>query len=95
LKIDELQEAKGMAEKANQDGKTFYFPVPAGTPYSIIAEPVNKFEVELANKEVNIPEMSDSPTMPKSWVIKGEKDQLIKAREHIIKKMEEMLEKFK
>jgi len=95
LKIDELQEAKGMAEKANQDGKTFYFPVPAGTPYSIIAEAVNKFEVELANKEVNIPEMSDSPTMPKSWVIKGEKDQLIKAREHIIKKMEEMLEKFK
>jgi sugar-specific transcriptional regulator TrmB len=95
LKIDELQEAKGMAEKANQDGKTFYFPVPAGTPYSIIAEAVNKFEVELADKEVNIPEMSDSPTMPKSWVIKGEKDQLIKAREHIIKKMEEMLEKFK
>ena len=56
---------------------------------------MNKFDVELADKEVNIPEMSDSPTMPKSSVIKGEKDQLIKAREHIIKKMEEMLEKFK
>ncbi len=84
-----------MAEKSNRDNKSFYFPVPAGTPYSIIAEAVNRFDVELADKEVNIPEMSDSPMMPKTWIIKGEKDELVKAREFIIKKMGEMLEKFK
>lgn len=84
-----------MEKKENQVTSTFYFPVPAGTPYSIIAEAVNRFDVELADREVSVPEMSDSPTMPKSWVIKGEKDNLIKAREFIISKMEEMLERFK
>ncbi len=84
-----------MAKNPSQKTTVFYFPVPAGTPYSVIAEAVNRFSVELADQEVSIPEMSDSPTMPKSWVIKGEKDNLIKAREFIIKKMEEMLERFK
>ncbi len=84
-----------MVDKVTRERETFYFPIPAGTPYSVIAEAVNKFGVELTDKEVNIPEMADSPMMPKSWVIKGEKDQLIRAREYIVKKMEEMLEKFK
>lgn len=84
----------GEGEKEGE-AKTYYLPIPAGTPYSVIAEAVNKFGVELAEKEVVVPGIGENEAAPMAWVLTGSKESLEKAQEFIIKKMIEVLERFK
>ncbi|MEM0286115.1 MAG: hypothetical protein QXW34_03135 [Candidatus Methanomethyliaceae archaeon] len=73
--------------------KKYLMPIPAGTPYSIISEAVNKFGVELT--EVPIKEaMIDNGNPPMMWVLKGDYENLVKAKEFIIEKLKEVLKKF-
>jgi hypothetical protein len=84
-----------MSTQDEKKGKICYRAIPPGTPYSVLAEATNRFNVELAEKEVMIPEVADSNVTPRAWILKGEKEELMKAEEFIYNKMLKMLEKFK
>ncbi|MCS7097959.1 MAG: hypothetical protein NZ922_03150 [Candidatus Methanomethyliaceae archaeon] len=73
--------------------RKYLMPIPAGTPYSIIAEAVNKFGIEIV--EVPIKEaMLNNENPPMMWALKGNYENLIKAKEFIRKRLEEVLKKF-
>jgi len=84
-----------MSSKDESDGKLCYMPIPAGTPYSVIAEATNKFSVELSERDLMTPENADGTMTPKAWILRGEKEKLLKAKEFIISRMNEMLERFR
>ena len=78
-----------------KEEKQYYMPIPAGTPYSVIAEAVNRFGVELTEKEVIVPGIGENEAAPLAWVLVGSKENLERAHEFIVKKMAEMLERFR
>lgn len=79
----------------NEDQKkTFFMPIPAGTPYSIIAEATHRFRVELVEKTVQVPSSVEGEGVPMAWILEGDKEELIKAREFIREKLKETLKKF-
>ncbi|MCQ8891927.1 MAG: hypothetical protein NQU41_00930 [Candidatus Methanosuratincola sp.] len=88
-------EKGGREEPPSGEEKQYYMPIPAGTPYSVIAEAVNRFGIELSEKEVIVPGIGENEAAPLSWVLVGSRDRLEKAHEFIVKKMTEMLEKFR
>ncbi|MBM5805879.1 MAG: hypothetical protein FJZ49_07465 [Candidatus Verstraetearchaeota archaeon] len=74
--------------------KRFYLPVPAGTPYSLIAEAVNKFNLELVEKDIVLPGSAKDEYVPKGWFLEGEKENLVKAKEYIYQGLKERIKKF-
>ncbi|MDH7555529.1 MAG: hypothetical protein ACQXXL_03135 [Candidatus Methanosuratincola sp.] len=87
---------EGQREKPpGGDEKQYYMPIPAGTPYSVIAEAVNKFGIELTEKEVIVPGIGENEAAPLTWVLVGSRDRLEKAHEFIVRKMTEMLDRFR
>ncbi|MBC7120238.1 MAG: hypothetical protein H5T33_01460 [Candidatus Methanosuratus sp.] len=82
-----------MSEEGEE--RQYYMPIPAGTPYSVIAEAANRFGVELTEKEVIVPGIGENEAAPLAWVLVGSRENLEKAHEFIVKKMTEMLEKFR
>jgi hypothetical protein len=74
--------------------KSFFMPIPAGTPYSIIAEATHKFKVELAEKPIQTPSAVEGDAIPMAWVLVGDKDELIRAKAFICEKLKEVLKKF-
>lgn len=74
--------------------KKFFMPIPAGTPYSIIAEATHRFKVELVEKPVQVPSSVEVEGVPMAWVLEGEREKLVKAREFIYEKLKETLKKF-
>lgn len=91
------KDGEGQQERApgNGEEKQYYMPIPAGTPYSVIAEAVNRFGVELTEKEVIVPGIGENETAPLTWVLVGSRENLEKAHEFIVRKMTEMLERFR
>ncbi|MEJ5293176.1 MAG: hypothetical protein WHS82_06225 [Candidatus Methanosuratincola sp.] len=91
-KDDQDQRDKGPEIK---EEKQYYMPIPAGTPYSVIAEAVNRFGVELTEKEVIVPGIGENEAAPLAWALVGSKENLERAHEFIVKKMTEMLDRFR
>lgn len=85
-----------MPKRGSRKGekKDFYFPIPAGTPYSVIAEATHKYNVQLTEREMQTPEGAGNVVLPKIWVLTGNKKSLLSAKAFIVKRMEEMLQKF-
>jgi hypothetical protein len=79
---------------ANCEPENFYMPIPSGVAYSIIAEAVNKFGVELVEKDITLPGSAMDEFVPKAWVLKGDKSALEKSREFMAKKIKEQLKSF-
>lgn len=77
------------------ESKKCYMPIPAGTPYSILSEAAVMFDLELVEKEVEIPGSAEAEMLPKIWALSGERENLLKAKEYIIKKLDKKLERFK
>jgi hypothetical protein len=69
-------------------------PIPSGVAYSIIAQAVNKFGVELVEKDITLAGSAKDEYVPKAWVLRGDKDALIKSRDFIAIKVQEQLKKF-
>ena len=74
--------------------ESYYMPVPSGVAYSIIAEAVNKFGVELVERDITLPGSAKDEYVPKAWVLKGDKDSLAKSRDFIAMKVQEQLKNF-
>lgn len=74
--------------------QSYYMPIPSGVAYSIIAQAVNKFGVELVEKEVTLPGSAKDEYIPKAWVLKGDKEALAKSRDFIAMKIQEQLKSF-
>jgi hypothetical protein len=72
----------------------FYLPVPAGTPYSLIAEAVNKFNLELVEKDIIFPGSAKDEYVPKGWFLEGNKKDLEKALDYIFQGLKERIKKF-
>ncbi|MDH5815500.1 MAG: hypothetical protein QE164_01710 [Candidatus Nezhaarchaeota archaeon] len=68
-----------------------YMKIPAGVPYSILAEAAQAFNLRVVELEVNIPPLDDVYGRPKTLVLKGKVEDLMRAREFIIKKLEERI----
>ncbi|MGA2573133.1 MAG: hypothetical protein ABSF36_02845 [Candidatus Methanomethylicaceae archaeon] len=81
-------------KKDEPDNEKFIMPIPAGVPYSILAQAVNKFGIELVEKEVVLPGSAGDEIVPKAWVLRGDKEGLGKAREFIAKKILESMRRF-
>lgn len=81
-------------KKGEPDIEKFIMPIPAGVPYSILAQAVNKFGIELVEKEVVLPGSAGDEIVPKAWVLRGDKEGLGNAREFIAKKILESMRKF-
>lgn len=77
-----------------QEKESFFMPIPAGTPYSIIAEATHKFRVELVEKPIQVPPSAEMDMVPMGWVLVGEREELIKAKEFIYERLREVLKKF-
>lgn len=73
--------------------KKYLMPIPAGTPYSIISEAVNKFGVELTEVPIK-GAMMDDEKPPMMWVLRGDYENLVKAKEFIKERLKEVLKKF-
>lgn len=73
---------------------SYYMPIPSGVAYSIIAQAVNKFGVELVEKDVTLPGSAKDEYVPKAWVLKGDRDSLEKSRCFIAQKVQEQLRNF-
>ncbi len=73
---------------------SFYMPIPSGVAYSIIAQAVNKFGVELVEKDITMPGSAKDEYIPKAWVLRGSQDALCKARDFIAIQVREQLKKF-
>lgn len=69
--------------------KEAYMKIPAGIPYSIVAEAAQAFDLRIVELEVNIPPLDDVYGRPKTLVLKGKVENLMRAREFIIRKLEE------
>jgi len=78
----------------DRERKSFFMPIPAGTPYSIIAEATHRFNVELSEKPVQTPSPVDEERAPMVWVLVGDKEELMKAKAFIYGKLKEVLRKF-
>jgi hypothetical protein len=74
--------------------KNFYMPIPSGVAYSIIAEAVNRFGVELVEKDITLPGSAKDEMVPKAWILKGDKSSLEKSREFMAKRIQEQLKSF-
>jgi hypothetical protein len=74
--------------------KKYLMPIPAGTPYSVIAEAVNKFNLEIVEVPVKEAMVEEGEKPPMMWVLKGEKEDLMKAREFICERLKEKLKEF-
>ncbi len=72
----------------------FFMSIPSGVAYSIIAEAVNRFGVELVEKEITLPGSAMDEIVPKAWALKGNKVSLEKCREFMAKKLQEQLKSF-
>jgi hypothetical protein len=72
----------------------YYLPIPAGTPYSLLAQAVNKFGVEIVERDIILPGSAQDEIVPKSWVLRGDKKDLEKAKKFIAEKIKEHLKKF-
>lgn len=81
-------------ERRKGEKGEYYFPIPAGTPYSVIAEATHKYNVQLTEREMQTPEGAGNVVLPKIWVLTGEKKSLVSAKNFIVKRMQEMLQKF-
>ncbi|MEM2214033.1 MAG: hypothetical protein QXD66_04000 [Candidatus Nezhaarchaeales archaeon] len=68
-----------------------YMKIPAGVPYSIIAETAQTFNLRVVELEVNIPPLDDVYGRPKTLVLRGKIEDLMRAREFMIKKLEERI----
>lgn len=67
-----------------------YMRIPAGVPYSILAEAAEKFDLKIVELEVNVPPPAeDVYWRPRTLVLKGKRENLERARVYIIKKLEE------
>ncbi|MCX8181962.1 MAG: hypothetical protein N3D12_02460 [Candidatus Methanomethyliaceae archaeon] len=69
-------------------------PLPAGTPYSILAEATHRFNVELAEKPIKAPVPIEEGVLPMAWVLIGDREELMKAKAFICEKLKETLKKF-
>jgi hypothetical protein len=72
----------------------YYLPIPAGTPYTLLAQAVNKFNVEIVEKDIILPGSAQDEIIPKSWVLRGEKKDLEEAKGFIMEKMKEHFKRF-
>jgi hypothetical protein len=81
-------------KKGEPDIEKFIMSIPAGVPYSILAQAVNKFDLELIEREIVLPGSAGDEFVPKAWVLRGDKDGLGKASEFIAKKMLESMRRF-
>jgi hypothetical protein len=81
-------------KKGEQDVEKFIMAIPAGVPYSILAQAVNKFDLELVEKEIVLPGSAGDEIVPKAWVLRGDKEGLGKASEFIAKKILESMRRF-
>jgi len=79
---------------SRSDAKKFYLPVPAGTPYSLIAQAVNKFNLELVEKDLVFPGSAKDEYVPKGWFLEGDKEDLEKAVDYIYQGLKERIKKF-
>ena len=79
---------------SRSDAKKFYLSVPAGTPYSLIAEAVNKFNLELVEKDIIFPGSAKDEYVPKGWFLEGDKEDLEKAVDFIYLGLKERIKKF-
>ncbi len=76
----------------NEDKKkSFFMPIPPGTPYSIIAEATHRFKVELSEKPIKAPSPVEGDSIPMAWVLTGDREELIKAKAFIYEKLKETL----
>lgn len=81
-------------KEASCSPDSYYMPIPSGVAYSIIAQAVNQFGVELVEKDITLPGSAKDEYVPKAWVLRGNKDSLYKSREFIAKKVQEQLKNF-
>jgi hypothetical protein len=79
--------------KSDKKGKKILLPVPPGTPYTILAQAVNKFNLEIVEKDVILPGSAMDEYIPKGWYLEGEKKDLDMAREFIFQKIKERVKK--
>jgi len=64
--------------------------VPAGVPLSILVEAAEKFNLKVVELEVNVPPPTDEAYWrPRTLVLKGNVENLERARAYIIEKLEE------
>lgn len=74
--------------------ENMYMPIPSGVAYSIIAEAVNRFGVELVEKDITLPGSAMDEIVPKAWALKGDRAALEKSRDFMAKKLQEQLKSF-
>jgi len=79
---------------ATCEPEKFFMSIPSGVAYSIIAEAVNRFGVELIEKDITLPGSAMDEYVPKAWALKGDKSSLEQSREFIAKKIQEQLKSF-
>lgn len=76
------------------DPKGYFMTIPSGVAYSVIAEAVNRFGVELAEKDITLPGSAKDEIVPRAWVLRGDKESLVKCREFIAVKLKDQLKSF-
>ncbi|MCS7140310.1 MAG: hypothetical protein N3F04_02635 [Candidatus Nezhaarchaeota archaeon] len=70
--------------------KEVYMRLPAGIPYSIIAEAAERFNLKIVEMEVNVPPIDNGVHWrPKTLVLRGKREDLERARAFIVRKLEE------
>jgi hypothetical protein len=79
---------------ASCGAEDFYMSIPSGVAYSIIAEAVNRFGVELVEKDITLPGSAKDEMIPRAWVLKGDKAALEKSKDFMAKKLQEQLKSF-
>jgi len=77
-----------------KNDKETLMPIPAGTPYSILAQAANKFDLELIEKDIVFPGSAQDEIVPKGWFLQGKQKDLEAARAFIIQKMKEHMKRF-
>lgn len=81
------------ASNSDQKVKKILMPVPPGTPYTILAQAVNKFKLEIVEKDVILPGSAMDEYIPKGWYIEGERKDLDLAKEFITQKIKERMKR--
>jgi hypothetical protein len=80
-------------KKSRQMPRKFYMPIPPGVPISVLIETAQKFGLTVDEKEIKVPSSEGSIMNPRTLVLAGNKNSLIKAKRHLRKGLEKRLKK--
>jgi len=79
--------------KDGKNVKKFYMPIPPGVPLSILSETAQKYKLAIGEREITVPSAEGILENPRTLVLTGNRESLIKAKGHIRRRLEKRLKK--